>query len=114
MSAHILKCLRCKKEFSTDHFLDLVCAFCLEEKPQLSSEEKSAMNIWDSVDSFYPIYQKMKNREWVWFKNMNCKYIDLRIDMRDGGCILHDRSGNRISFEQLAWQYSSEEPDPIE
>lgn len=42
---------------------------------------------------------------WQWIKNSRCKYIELRIDMRDGGFIIKDRDGKRISFDQLKYQY---------
>lgn len=45
---------------------------------------------------------------WSWASNMNCKYIDLRFDMRDGAFVLRDREGNRISLKQLKWQYGKE------
>jgi len=47
--------------------------------------------------------------DWRWARNMECKYISLRIDMRDGGFILCDKSGNRISLDRLKWQYRSKD-----
>jgi len=41
---------------------------------------------------------------WQWFKNSECKYIELRIDMRDGGFILKNGEGERISLERLKYQ----------
>ena len=41
---------------------------------------------------------------WKWTKNPMCKYIQLRIDMRDGGFVLLDRTGKRISIEELKKQ----------
>jgi hypothetical protein len=49
--------------------------------------------------------------KWSWVKNTSCKYIQIKIDMRDGGYVLLDRDGNRISFDQLKWQYSAETPN---
>ena len=69
------------------------------------------MNLWDHLDDFLAVYNKMREDKWVWFKNMDCKYVDIRIDMRDGGCIIRNKEGKRISPEQLAWQYSSDTPD---
>ena len=51
-------------------------------------------------------------KEWTWARNTQCKYIDIRIDMRDGGFVLKDRSG-RISLKQLLWQYSSKEGENL-
>lgn len=42
--------------------------------------------------------------EWVWYKNGPCKYINIKIDMRDGGYILMDRDGGRISLDELKEQ----------
>ena len=44
---------------------------------------------------------------WSWARNFNCKYVNLRIDMRDGGFIFTDDTGQRINLEQLKWQYKS-------
>lgn len=49
------------------------------------------------------------NNYWHWFKNTQCKYVNLRIDMRDGGFVLLNRDGQRISLKQLQWQYGDEE-----
>lgn len=42
---------------------------------------------------------------WSWVRNSQCKYISLRIDMRDGAFVILNREGNRIPFEQLKYQY---------
>ena len=44
--------------------------------------------------------------DWTWVANSHCKYIDIKIDMRDGKAILMDRHGNRISKEKFDYQYS--------
>lgn len=41
---------------------------------------------------------------WTWTKNTECKYIELRIDMRDGRCIIRNRDGELISLEELKSQ----------
>lgn len=46
---------------------------------------------------------------WTWVKNNQCKYINIRIDMRDGGFVLLNRDGQRISLKQLQWQYGDKE-----
>jgi hypothetical protein len=43
--------------------------------------------------------------DWSWTRNWDCKYINLRIDMRDGGFILTNDKKQRINLEQLRWQY---------
>jgi len=75
-------------------------------------EFKNKKNIWDHIAQFEKIYNKMKKGEWSWTRNSRCKYVDLRVDMRDGGCIIMDNKGERISPEQLAFQYSKETPNP--
>lgn len=44
---------------------------------------------------------------WTWAKNpkWRSKYISIRIDMRDGGFVLLDRSGERISLDQISEQF---------
>lgn len=77
----------------------------------LTLQEKEEQNIWDYFDDFLKVYKLIKNGEWVWYKNHKCKYVELRIDMRDGGCIIRDREGNRINPEDLEFQYPSEAPN---
>ena len=106
-----MKCVRCKQKFDPNHPLTVVCPACLEQNPELTITEKGAMNLWDQFEEFLAVYNKMLNEDWIWYKNMDCKYVDIRIDMRDGGCIIRNREGKRISPEQLAWQYSAETPN---
>ena len=42
---------------------------------------------------------------WRWSLNSKCKYITIRIDMRDGMCLLMDRHGNEITLDDLKYQY---------
>lgn len=72
---------------------------------KLTLEEKEKENIWDHIDSFLKIYKLVKEKKWSWIFSSNCKYVNLRIDMRDGGCIIMDRDGKRISPEQLEYQW---------
>lgn len=59
---------------------------------------------WDHVDDVLPVIELMRSGKWAWVENMRCKYIELRIDTRDGGCIIRDREKVRITPEQLANQ----------
>ena len=76
-------------------------------------EEKIDRNSWedfvfdDIIPTVKEVLEKVKNREWTWTRNWDSKYIDIRIDMRDGGAILCNRAG-RISLDQLKYQYKSE------
>ena len=51
----------------------------------------------------YVAIQVDKNQSVDW----NCKYIEIRFDMRDGGFTLRNKEGERINLEQLKWQYKS-------
>lgn len=76
-------------------------------------EAKIARNSWEQsvFDNIIPAIQetldKVKKREWSWSRNMSCKYVDIRIDMRDGGAIMYSGGGGRISTDQLRYQYKS-------
>ncbi len=76
-----------------------------EQESKLTLKQKEERNIWDHIDVVFSVLQKVKNREWSWSRNQKCKYLNLRVDMRDGGCIIMDREGNRISPEDLEYQY---------
>lgn len=80
----------------------------------MNIEEKIKNNIWERPNTLEEIVEFIKqstkeDSDWSWARNSNCKYIDLRIDMRDGGFILSAK-GKRISLNQLKWQYSKETP----
>lgn len=74
--------------------------------------DRDRYNVWDKIEHFLSILKKMKNKEWSWHRNMDCKYVTIRVDMRTGHCIISDKEGNRISPAQLAWQYSQDTPIP--
>ena len=82
-----------------------------QRKENLSLVEKEKQNVWDHIDDFMEVYDKMQKGEWSWSRNIGCKYVNLRVDMRDGGCII-SIDGQRISPEFLAWQYSKETMNP--
>ena len=67
-------------------------------------EQKEATNTWDSIDDFIAVLEQMRAGKWQWYANSKCKYVELRVDMRDGGCLIKDRNGNRIDPKDLAWQ----------
>ena len=41
---------------------------------------------------------------WTWASNSRCKYITIRIDMRDGAACITDENDNEISAKDLARQ----------
>lgn len=75
--------------------------------PDLTVEQKSAANIWDHVDEVLPVIELARAGKWSPYENMACKYIVLRIDMRDGGCILKNAKGERINPADLRKQYTA-------
>lgn len=80
--------------------------FDLEKPPKDATlAEKREANTWDSLKDFGEVWEAVKKGEWHWFANPQCKYVMLRIDMRDGGCLIFDRDGNRITPAQLAHQH---------
>lgn len=66
--------------------------------------EKIKTNTWDHIDDFLTVMKRARRGEWSWLSNTRCKYVNVRIDIRDGGCIIEDRDGVRISPEDLAKQ----------
>lgn len=95
-----------------------------EPDPNPPSQEfaaKVAANSWHDREEFGSFVETIKDlsrepeytdkgeyaegsNRWSWAKNWRCKYIDLRIDMRDGGFIML-ASGERISLDQLKYQW---------
>lgn len=78
----------------------------------LTVQQKQAANVWDHVDDALAVIEMARAGKWVWMENSRCKYIDLRIDMRDGGCLIRDAKGNRINPEDLRKQLSNEQWEP--
>jgi len=56
---------------------------------------------WIPIDGVMEVIQKMRENKWLWPFNSRCKYITLRLDMRDGHCVMRDRRGNIISLADL-------------
>lgn len=94
------KCFLCSKDHTPEYMA--------------SMEFQTAHNSWDDIDDVMAVLEKVRagKWEWSWARNPECKYLDVRIDMRDGGCIIKAK-GKRISPRQLQWQYSKETPDPV-
>lgn len=77
-------------------------------------EQKIETNTWDSIDDFIAVLDQMRAGNWKWYANTKCKYVELRVDMRDGGCVIKDRNGNRIDPKDLAWQVPNAGIQPSE
>jgi len=79
---------------------------------ELTLKQKQAANVWDHIDDALAVIELARAGRWVWMENPQCKYIELRIDMRDGGCIIKDREGNRIDPATLGKQLTNEQYKP--
>lgn len=66
--------------------------------------------IWRPVHLVMSVVNKALSGDWTWVWNTRCKYIELRIDMRDGHCLIRDKDGHLITLEQLEYQYVREQP----
>lgn len=70
-------------------------------------EAKVENNVWDdNLDEVIDFIKEATNpsADWDYLRNMNCKYIDIRIDMRGGDFILLDRNGTRVSLDMIKAQ----------
>src|SRR5690349_3707501 len=76
---------------------------------RVMSEPLNSLLEWDNISDVIAVLERAKNFDWSWALNNRCKYLDLRVDMRDGGCIIKDRDGKRITVAELNYQYSSKE-----
>lgn len=71
------------------------------------------MNMWHKREELDEVIETIKrlstedNDEWSWAYNFDCKYVDIRFDMRDGAFTLRNKNGDRMCLEQLKWQYKS-------
>lgn len=59
---------------------------------------------WIEFEKIMAVVQKAREGAWDWGRNPQCKYIDVRLDMRDGHCIISDRDGTPITLEELEYQ----------
>lgn len=71
-------------------------------------------NVWEDGKTLDGVFKFIKEattgkHDWWWIKNSKCKYVSLRIDMRDGGFIILDRNNERIEFTELEYQYQIED-----
>lgn len=74
----------------------------------MSIEEMQKENQWHT--NFVELAEAVrkcaidKEVKWSWARNWDCKYINIWLDMRDGGYILTDRTGKRIDVAGLLQQ----------
>lgn len=62
---------------------------------------------WVPIEKVLEVVVKAKEKTWHWHESrgFRCKYIDIRIDMREGHCMIRDRNGNHITLEELQYQH---------
>lgn len=81
-------------------------------EPTEDVKQKIASNTWDNFGDILPTLKAISRGEWYWGANSRCKYIEIRLDTRDGGCLLYDRERVRISPEQFAHQHHRVRTEP--
>ena len=81
------------------------------EKNEWEKKQPTLQEVVDFIKEVTEGEYLKRSSGWTWIKNTPCKYVELRIDMRDGGFVITDRDSNRISFEALKYQYSKENPE---
>ncbi len=66
-------------------------------------------NEWISIEE---IIEVTSSKDWTWMKNSRCKYLNIRMDTRDGHCLISDRNNERISLDQLRYQIGVKSSPP--
>ena len=59
------------------------------------------MNVWYPIEEVLKIIQLSRAGKWHWGCNSKLKYLNLRVDMRDGHCRIFDRNDNPVELEEL-------------
>lgn len=71
-----------------------------------SSEVITVSDIqWYKFSDIFKTIADIQENNWSWAFNNRCKYIDIRIDMRDLKCLLKDRYGDVITIKELVRQH---------
>lgn len=60
---------------------------------------------WIPLKDVVGVVKESFDGQWTFTRNNQCKYINVRIDMRDGKCVLMNRFGDLISLKDLQYQY---------
>lgn len=58
----------------------------------------------NNVSELFSVIVTLLMSKWCWVANSRCKYISIRIDMRDGKYLLMDRDGEEITVDELRHQ----------
>lgn len=58
---------------------------------------------WVPIDEVLAV---IRSKDWTWYYNYRCKYINIRIDTRSrhAMCLIFDRNGEQITLEELSKQ----------
>lgn len=68
-----------------------------------------------SWKNFKQVTDFINERPLNWMKHSDLKYIEIRLDTRDMGCIVKDRDGNLIDWDDFKMKISRmREEDPEE
>lgn len=92
--------------------LRLLDAHLSKREDNPTKEEPPSNSILGKPTTWWPfglvmqVIRDASEQRWMWYWNTRCKYVELRIDMRDQCCLIRDREGKPISLEQLQYQYS--------
>lgn len=81
-------------------------------KVPMKNDIEIKVNEWEDRSNLYRVINFLYSHarrptakdivmDWWWLKKPICKYVELRIDMRDGNFIIRNREGHRISWEDL-------------
>lgn len=75
------------------------------EPTEFEKYQASVVGRWKpSAEVFETIARLLEDCKWRWSRNTRCKYVDVRIDMRDGKCVLTDRHGKDLTIDELKEQ----------
>lgn len=81
-------------------------------QPTEDVRKKIQSNTWDHFGAILPTLKAISRGDWYWGANSRCKYIEIRLDTRDGGGLIYDRERVRISPEQFAHQGRAMKMEP--
>ena len=56
--------------------------------------------------------KQIASPDWCWASNSRFKYLNIRVDTRNGKFLIFDDQKRRVDIEQVLWQYSEDTPTP--
>jgi hypothetical protein len=68
---------------------------------------------WPKLASVIAAVNECLEGKWRWQANPECKYLSIRVDMRDGTACLSNRDEDDITIEQLKKQFTDAPPEPV-